>query len=94
MTLSYVHRIKKKKYPVGMSVSIGARLGHLLVCTYCLANIMRNQGHAIRKVRRFVGGGFDTSQYHFYYVEKTINPVELQLLMGVIKALGCDLELK
>jgi hypothetical protein len=88
----YSKPIKKKvKYPTGMSIAEGAKLGSIPTCKHCRGMIMRNQVRAIKKVKRFAGLGYDIQQYHFYCVKKAINSCELQQLMDVIKASDYDL---
>ena len=56
---------KRKKYPIGISIASGSSLGVMANCKWCRGCIMRMQSRAIKKVKREVGVGFDTLQYHF-----------------------------
>ncbi len=47
---------------------------------------MRTHCCAIKKVKRDVGIGFDTLQFHLYCAKKALSPNELQQILDVIAA--------
>ena len=55
---------------------------------------MRTQWRAIKKVKREVGVGFDTLQYHFFCCKNALSSDELQQLLDVIGASDKELGLK
>jgi hypothetical protein len=85
---------KRKKYPIGISISSGSSSGIMAACRWCHGYIMRSQWRAIKRVKRDVGIGFDTSQYHFYCTKKALSANELQQLLDVIAASDEDTGLK
>ena len=85
---------KKVKYPTGMSIGEGAKLGPIPSCKHCHGMIRRNQVRAIKKVKRYAGLGYDIQQYHLYCIKKAINSKELQQLIDAIKASDYELGLK
>ena len=78
---------KRKRYPIGISIATtGSSFGIQPKCKWCRGTIMRTQCRAIKKVKRDVGMGFDTSQIHLYCAKKALLPNELQQLLDVIAA--------
>jgi hypothetical protein len=85
---------KRKKYPIGISIASGSSLGVVANCKWCRGCIMRTQWRAIKKVKREVGVGFDTLQYHFFCCNNALSSDELQQLLDVIGASDEELGLK
>ena len=85
---------KRKKYPIGISIASGSSLGVVANCKWCRGCIMRTQWRAIKKVKREVGVGFDTFQYHFFCCKNALSSDELHQLLDVIGASDEELGLK